>query len=224
MLIAVGCGLAFGVLLGCWCRAFAYSSSVNGVLANLAAPWVAAAFVSGAVVARSPAASDRRAPRPVIAGIVGAIAGTICLVVATVMYYGPARTGGFDFSGAVFRTTFWTVAGVVFGAVFGAAGALWRTASSPRLRAFSVVSFGAIVVSEVAFLVFVGATKYDAFALPVLLAVAVIGLAIPFLLGPAREAPRAAVWVVVLAVPIVVGGMAFLAIAVTVARVLRDVL
>ena len=141
---------------------------MSGVLANLAAPWIAAAFVSGAIVARPPGDSQMRVARPIGAAILGATAGTVCLVVATIVYYGPARTGGFDFSGAIVRTAFWTVAGIAAGVVFGAAGAVWRTASSPRLRAISVVSLGSVVVGEAAFLVLVGATKYDALALSVL--------------------------------------------------------
>ena len=167
LLVAVGWGVAFGVLLGCWCRVFAHSSSVNGVLANLAAPWVAAAFLSGVIVARLPGEPERRVSRPTSAATAGAIAGTVCLVVATIVYYGPARTGGFDFSGAVVRTAFWVLAGIVAGIVVGAAGAVWRTASSPRLRAISVVGFGAIVVGEAGFLVVAGAAKYDALAITV---------------------------------------------------------
>jgi hypothetical protein len=162
--VVVGWGLAFGVLLGCWCRAFADASSVNGVLADLAAPWVAAAFVSGVIVAPLPGEPERRIPRPTSAAFAGAIAGSVCLVVATIVYYGPARTGGLDFGGATFRTAFWTVAGIVTGVVFGAAGAVWRTASSGRLRAVCVVGFGATVVGEVGFLVIAGATRYDSLA------------------------------------------------------------
>jgi hypothetical protein len=164
-LFAVGCGLAFGVLLGCWCRAFANTSSVNGVLADLAAPWVAAAFLSGVIVARPPGEPGRRIPRPTSAAFAGAIAGSVCLVVATIVYYGPARTGGLDFGGAALRTAFWTVAGIVAGVVFGVAGAVWRTASSSRLRAVCVVGFGAIVVGEVGFLVVAGTARYDALAI-----------------------------------------------------------
>jgi hypothetical protein len=167
LLGAVAWGLAFGVLLGCWCRVFASSSSINGVLADLAAPWVAAAFLSGVMVARRPGESERRVSRPISAAIAGAIAGTVCLVVATIVYYGPARTGGFDFDGAVLRTAFWIVAGTVAGVVFGAAGAVWRSASSPRLRAVSVVGFGAIVAGEAGFLALAGAAKYDALAIAV---------------------------------------------------------
>jgi len=224
LLLAVGCGLASGVLLGCWCRVFAHSSSVNGVLANLASPWVAAAFASGAVAAARPRAPEGRVARPIPEAIAGAVAGTICLVVATIVYYGPARTGGFDFSGAVFRTVFWTVAGIGAGALFGAAGAVWRAASNPRVRAVGSVAFGAIVVGEAAFLVVAGATKYDAFAWPVLLAVGAVGLAIPLLLGPADEAPKAVGWVVVLAVPVVLGGMVLVTVAMVIARALRAVL
>ena len=224
VLLAVCCGLAFGVLLGCWCRVFAHSSSVNGVLANLASPWVAAAFASGAVAAARPSATTRRVPRPVPEAVTGAVAGTICLVVATIVYYGPARTGGFDFSGAVFRTAFWTAAGVAAGVLFGAAGAVWRAASNPRLRAVGSVAFGAIVVAEAAFLVVAGATKYDAFSWPVLVAVAAIGLAIPLLLGPAEEAPKAVGWVVVCAVPVVLGGNVLLSVAMVIAGALRSVL
>jgi hypothetical protein len=224
VLLSVGCGLAFGVLLGCWCRVFAHASSVNGVLANLASPWVAAAFASGAVAASRRRGVERRVARPVPEAVVGAVAGTVCLVAATIVYYGPARTGGFDFSGAVFRTVFWIVAGIAAGALFGAAGAIWRAAANPRLRAVGSVAFGAIVVGEAAFLVVAGATKYDAFAWPVLLAVAAVGLAIALVLGPADEAPKAVGWVVVLAVPVVLGGMVLLSVAMVIARALRSVL
>ena len=105
---------------------------------------------------------QRRVRRPVPEAIAGAIAGTVCLVVATLVYYGPARTGHFDFSGAVFRTVFWTAAGIAAGIVFGAAGAVWRSASSERLRSVCVVAFGSVVVGEAAFLMLAGATRYDA--------------------------------------------------------------
>lgn len=166
--VAVACGVAFGVLLGSWCRAFADTSSVNGVLANLATPWVGAAFFLGVIVSRQPGEPDRRVGRPVPAALAGAIAGTICLVVATIVYYGPARTGSLDFGGAVLRTAFWIVAGIVAGVVFGAAGAVFRTASSPRLRATCAVVLGAVVVGELGFVVLVGATNYDAMVLAVL--------------------------------------------------------
>ena len=57
-----------------------------------------------------------------------------------------------------------------------------------------------------------------------LLAVAAVGLAIPLVLGPADEAPKAVGWVVVFAVPVVLGGMVLLSVAMVIARALRTVL
>lgn len=211
-----------GIVLGWWCRSFAYSTSINGVLANLGAPWVVAAFIAGAIVSRSGASrTDGRVRPHVGAGFAGALAGIVCLVAATVVYYGPARTGSFDFHGAAVRTVFWTMVSVAAGAVFGAAGALWRVSSSDTVRATSLVGLGTVIAGEAGYLIAVGATGHDTFALNVVLVVAVAGMCIPLLLGRRRITPLCVALVPVLAVPATIAAGALAVAAVAIVRVLR---
>ena len=221
-LVAVFAGTALGVVLGWWCREFAYSDSVNGVLANLGAPWVAVAFLAGAVTAHGrrsrPLDSARR---HVVAGLAGALAGMVGLVVATIVYYGPARTGSFDFHGAALQTAFWTMVSVAAGIVFGAAGALWRGSAHDSVRAACLVGLGTVIAGEAGFLIAVGATDRDAFAPNVVLAVAAIGVVAPVLLGWRRLTPVCIALVAVLAVPATLATGALAVIALAVLRTLR---
>jgi len=167
---AVAVGSVVGVGLGWWCRAFAGSNSISGVLANLGAPWVVAAFVTGAIsIGHGQRAGSTRSA--VGAALAGALGGAACLVVATLVYYGPARTGSFDFHGAAARTAFWTTASVAVGLVFGAAGSLWRASPCGWVRAGCLVVLGTVIAGEAGFLTVAGATEYDAFTRDVLGAV-----------------------------------------------------
>lgn len=222
LLMAVGVGSLIGIALGWWCRSFAYSNSINGVLANLGAPWVIAAFIAGAVRAGPDGSRSDGLARPhLAAGFAGALAGTIGLVVATIVYYGPARTGSFDFHGAAVRTVFWTMVSVAAGVVFGAAGALWRVSSSDTVRATSLVGLGTVIAGEAGYLIAVGATGHDTFALNVVLVVAVAGMCIPLLLGRRPITPLCVALVPVLAVPATVAAGVLAVVAVAIVRVLR---
>lgn len=182
---------------------FAASPSVNGALSDLGAPWIAAAFVAGAVggslVPRQ--ADDRLVGRARPAAIVGAITGATCLVVATIVYYGPARTGSLDVSGAGSSTAVWTGIGVSVGVAFGAIGALWRTARGMSVRLACLVAFGTALTAEAYFLIDIGAAGNESVARHVLDAVAIAGLAAPLLLGFRWQAVAGIALVAVLAAP-----------------------
>src|SRR6478735_5683143 len=135
-------GGAVGVVLGYWCQRVAGTGGVAGTLAELGAPWILAAFVAGALPM---IAADRRPRAQLGAGVVGALAGATSLVVATVVYYGPARTGRLDVPDARGITAMWAVVGIAVGVVIGAAGALWRSAPSAAQAVGCLVVAGTAV-------------------------------------------------------------------------------
>ena len=201
-LVALPVGAVVGVALGWWCRAYAGDLSVNGVLADLGAPWIAAAFVAGAVAAFA-AVPVRRATTgafQVSAALAGSLAGATALVVATVVYYGPARTGHLDVSGAGARTVVWTAVGIVVGVVCGGCGALWRAVSGPAGAAACLVVVGVAITSEAFYLLDAGASN-EPLVRSVLVGVAVVGIGLPLLAGPRWQAVVGAVVVIALAIP-----------------------
>jgi hypothetical protein len=201
-LAALPVGAVVGVVLGWWCRAYAGALSVNGVLADIGAPWIAAAFVAGAVAALA-AVPLRRATTGAFqlsAALAGSLAGATALVVATVVYYGPARTGHLDVSGAGTRTVVWTAIGIVVGVVCGGFGALWRAVSGPTGAAACLVVVGVAITSEAFYLLDAGASN-DRLVRSVLVGVAVVGIALPLLAGPRWQAVAGAVVVIALALP-----------------------
>jgi hypothetical protein len=201
-LAALPVGAAVGVVLGYWCRAFAGERSTDGVLADLGAPWIAAAFVAGAVTALA-AVPARRATTGAFqasAALAGSLAGATALVVATVVYYGPARTGHLDVTGAGSRTVVWTAVGIVVGVVCGGCGALWRAVSGPTAATACLVVVGVAITSEAYYLLDAGAAD-DPLVRNVLVGVALVGLALPLLAGPRWQAIAGAAVVAALALP-----------------------
>jgi hypothetical protein len=168
---------------------------VNGALADLGAPWIAAAFVAGAAPMM---AADRRVRAQLGSAFTGALGGSTCLVIATVVYYGPARTGRLDVTGAVGATFVWTIVGVGVGVVVGVLGALWRSAPTITQAAVCLVALGTALASEAYYLLDTGAFPD---ARPVLVLVAMLGAAMPLLLGLRWPALLGVVMVAVLAVP-----------------------
>ncbi|MGH9136424.1 MAG: hypothetical protein ACRD0G_05160 [Acidimicrobiales bacterium] len=174
-------GAMLGVGLGAWCRAEAERYSVMGVLADLGAPWIAAAFAAGVVAMVLFPSTTRSTAGHFAAALAGATAGASALVVATVVYYGPARTGGLTFDGALAATAVWSAIGIGVGTVFGAAGALWRSAPAVGGRVACLVIVGTAITAEAFFLLDTAAS--DALVRRVLVVVAVAGAAIPVLAG-----------------------------------------
>jgi hypothetical protein len=119
-----------GIMLGYSCRELADAGTTRaGWLADLASPWIVAAFTVGLLAASvQPVARDRES-RLVRSTVAGAVSGAIALLVATIAYYGLARTGGLDFGEAGDKVEFWSVVGLAAGATFGGAGAISRTAT-----------------------------------------------------------------------------------------------
>jgi Family of unknown function (DUF6518) len=188
-------GGVLGIGLGCWCRREAGGDGLAGMLADLGAPWILAAFVAGAVTM---VAADRRWAAQPGAAVAGALAGSTCLVVATLVYYGPAQTGELALPTARGVTLVWAFVGIGVGVVMGAAGALWRSAPTLTQAAACLVAAGTAIAAEAYYLLDAGAYLDER---PVLVALAAFGIAMPLLLGPRLAAPIGAVLVAVLAVP-----------------------
>lgn len=187
-------GGAMGVVLGYWCQRVAGTGGVAGTLAELGAPWILAAFVAGALPM---IAADRRPRAQPGAGVVGALAGATSLVVATVVYYGPARTGRLDVPDARGITAMWAVVGIAVGVVIGAAGALWRSAPNAAQAVGCLVVAGTAVAAEAYYLLDTG----DTGARSVLVVLAAVGIGLPLLAGRRWAAPVGMVLVAMLAVP-----------------------
>ena len=170
------------------------TGGVAGTLAELGAPWILAAFVAGALPM---IAADRRPRAQLGAGVVGALAGATSLVVATVVYYGPARTGRLDVPDARGVTAMWAIVGIAVGVVIGAAGALWRSAPNAAQAVGCLVVAGTAVAAEAYYLLDAG----DTGARSVLVVLAAVGIGLPLLAGRRWAAPVGMVLVAVLAVP-----------------------
>ena len=97
-----------GAVVGVATRLVHHSPDV-AFIHKLGAPWLAAAFAAGAL-ARCPGR--------------GASHGAVALVVAVLVYYGIPEVSGVDANSRVSIGWIWIA--VPAGAVFGAAGAVWR--------------------------------------------------------------------------------------------------
>ncbi len=182
--VAAG-GVVTGVALGSWCRWAGESRdgrSVMGILSELGAPWILAAFAIGAVVV-----AGLRVSRGVAAAA-GGVAGAAALIVATYVYYGPARTGGLGVGGAELATVGWTVGSVVVGGISGALAAVWLTSPRSRLATLAAAGVGTAVASEAAFHLRIGSAGDEAVIFCVLVSQVAIGLATPFALLRDRRA------------------------------------
>lgn len=200
--LAVPLGGLVGVALGYWCRGAAGQRSPGGVLADLGAPWILAAFAAGALTMVL-AGGRRRGSGlgyQVGAGIAGAVAGATCLTAATIVYYGPARTGRLDVTGAGSATVVWTGVGIAVGVAFGALGAWWRSAPSRWAAAACLVAAGTAITAEAFYLLDAGAAA-DPLARHVVVLVAAAGIALPLLAGSPGPALAGALAVAVLALP-----------------------
>ena len=191
LLAAPVVGGAVGVVLGYWCQRVAGTGGAAGTLAELGAPWILAAFVAGALPM---IAADRRPRAQFGAGLVGALAGATSLVIATVVYYGPARTGRLDVPDARGVTAMWAIVGIAVGVVIGAAGALWRSAPNALQAVGCLVVAGTAVAAEAYYLRDTGARS-------VLVVLAAVGIGLPLLAGRRWAAPVGMVLVAVLAAP-----------------------
>jgi hypothetical protein len=201
-LIAVPLGGVAGAALGYWCRRHAGQPSAAGVLADIGAPWILAAFAAGA--ATMVLTGGRRASstlgRQLGSGIAGALAGSTCLVAATIVYYGPARTGRLDPTGAGSATAVWAAVGLAVGLVFGAFGAWWRSAPSRWQAAACLAATGLAITAEAVYLLDAGVGA-EPVAREVLVLVAAAGVALPLLAGRLGPALVGALAVALLALP-----------------------
>lgn len=200
---AIVVGGVTGSVLGWWSRASVGSRSTAGVLAELGAPWIAMAFATGALARLS--SSGRRpndgVSNAVGSAVVGALAGAVCLVAATIVYYGPARTGRLDVAGAGSSAAVWAFVGSGIGVLFGALGALWWSAPTRRQAAACLVAVGTAITAEAYYLLDSGVAA-DPLVRNVLVGVAVAGAAVPLLLGLRWPAIAGIGLVGVLAVPV----------------------
>lgn len=200
---AIVAGVASGAVLGWWCRASVGGHSVAGVLAELGAPWIATAFAAGALgrVMSSGRRPSDGVSNAVGSAVAGALAGATCLVVATGVYYGPARTGRLDVVGAGSSVVVWSVVGAGVGVLFGALGALWWSSPTRRRAAVCLVAVGTAITGEAYYLLDSGVAS-DVLVRNVLVCVAVAGAAAPLLLGVRWHAVVGIGLVAVLALPV----------------------
>ena len=148
--------------------------------AALGAPWLAVAFLAGAL------ARDR---------IAAAVAGAVALVVATVTYYAVNRAGG-GLAGSAVIVVGWSAACVLAGGGFALAGAAWRTGGSLGRPAGAAVLAGALVGEAVLL-----ASEWPDRAVQVVLTTELAaGAALPFLLARGRAVPAALLLTAVCAV------------------------
>jgi Family of unknown function (DUF6518) len=173
---AVVAALIGGVAIGLIGRASVQSTEVIAWLSRLGAPWLFTAFVVGACV------GSRRQ---------GAAAGGASLAIGTAVYYFvfwfvEHRIGiGY---GVVVGTA-WAGVGVGIGAVFGYAGAAWRSQPGDRwARIVATAALGGALIGEAVLLM----TRWDdPTAHAILLGELMIGALIPFLAARRREWPAA---------------------------------
>jgi len=204
---AVGSAIVLGLVLGFWCRVDSATSGVEGALADLGAPWIVTAFVAGAVTTAAGASTvDQGAARRSVVRVapvaaLGAASGAACLMLATFVYYGPARTGAMSVAGAVTPTIVWSVAGVAVGAVFGVAGAIWRATTSTSLSTAALVLVGTSIAAEAMWHLSQRTYGDEPRTAAMLASLAAIGVALPCLAGDARRAGTGMALVALLAVP-----------------------
>jgi hypothetical protein len=131
---ALAIGLAMGVVLGVAGRATDHVTGVLHWAGALGGPWLLGAFIAGAL------ANGRRE---------GALAGATAIVFGTAVYYAifhwVEHTAGLFYAAAAGFG--WSLAGVVIGAAFGAAGGLWREGGRERATAAGVMAGGLIAES-----------------------------------------------------------------------------
>jgi len=207
---AVGSAIVLGLVLGFWCRADSASGGVEGALADLGAAWIVTAFVAGAVTTAAGASSvdqgaastaRRSVVRVAPVAALGAASGAACLMLATFVYYGPARTGAMSVAGAVTPTIVWSVAGVAVGAVFGAAGAIWRATNSTSQSTAALVLVGTSIAAEAMWHLSQRTYGDEPLTDLMLATLAAIGIAVPCLAGDVRRAGAGMALVALLAVP-----------------------
>lgn len=149
------------------------ASRLGSWVVALGAPWLAVAWLLGALA--------RRPRLGAAAGAVALVGGTAAWYAFTVWSEGRASLGY-----AVPVSIGWAAAAAVAGAVFGAGGALWRSGRSDGARALGAAMLAAPLIGEAVLL----ETIWDGRAARVVLtAELLIGLAVPFVL--VRRPPRA---------------------------------
>jgi hypothetical protein len=141
----------------------------------LGAPWLAVAWALGAVA--------RRVDAGAVAGALALAGGTGAWYAFTVWQVGRGALGY-----ALPVSMAWAMAAIVAGAVFGIAGALWRTGSTDGGRALGAAVLAACFIGEAVLL----ATIWNGRAARVVLSAELLfGLALPFLLLGGRHQRRA---------------------------------
>jgi hypothetical protein len=130
--------LVVGMALGLWCRAWTDGSGgpIGAVLADLGAPWVLAAFATGAAVAGThrTSALDRSS-----GALAGGLAGGGALAVASLVYY-DGSTGP--------RAVLWMGLGLLVGGLAGGAGAAWAMWRRVAAGATAATALGLALAAE----------------------------------------------------------------------------
>jgi hypothetical protein len=158
-----------------------------GQLANSISPWLTVAFVVGGVQARPANA---------------VVAGFATLALALVGYYALVVIR-FGYTGGGSSLLLWTMGAISGGLVFGPAGWYWRWGSS-TLRTVGLALLASAWVAEAAYLAVVLAF------VDVAVAYALIGLAIPLLLGRTHRG-RLLAWAAMIPL-VLLGGVGFFAV------------
>lgn len=186
--MALGLAVVVGLVWGAATSGLQTLLPTSG-LANAVAPWVAPAFLVGAL--------SRRLPIAVLAGVLvcfGEVGG----------YYLTSALRGFGINAAM--VALWAGTGVVGGPVFGAAGWCWRRARQVRWAVLGAALLAGVFLTE-------GAVHYGAvlhytgnavvFCAIGALLVVVLGATAPAVRAagaPGRGAGAAAAWLVVVLV------------------------
>ncbi len=157
-----------------------------GQLANSISPWLTVAFFVGAFQARWQNA---------------AACGFVALALALVGYYAMVFVR-FGYATGGSTLALWTIAALAGGLVFGPAGFYWRGGTF-RARTIAVALLGAAWVAEAGYLALVLRMTEVAFGY------ALIGLAVPLILGRTRRG-RLAAWAAMLPA-VLLGALGFIA-------------
>src|SRR4051812_27238034 len=171
---ALAIAVAAGTMLGCLEQGLRHASPPIPWLTALGVPWLATAFVVGALVR-----GRRRAPLAAAAALVVAVA-TYYLVMYAVVGH---TSGGY----ALRMFVAWSLAAAPAGAAFGLLGAMWRRAE-PRRSTLATAAMSGAFAGEA--LLLLGTWRTHA-AQAVLACELMLRAAPPLVLAPPRQPPPA---------------------------------
>jgi hypothetical protein len=142
----------------------------QGNLVRTGTPWVAAAFVVGALVGR-----QTRAWTALASATAAALAAVGCITLGNAIHYGVPNPLVDQFAQT------WTVIGVLVGVAFGIGGGAWGRSRGSAGGTLAVGVLAAVVMSEAIGWQLIGDRRFATTTMVLLL---LIGLAVPLLMLP----------------------------------------